>query len=132
MSTRYSTHKSAFKELFDAARNAETQIHEPASLLCKRLHARIAGGADSAAAAPTASMTNGEPSSASTNEVSSLHSKFCQDPHFKGIRGKFVRHLIAVFRRLVLQDDAQEHRCEEGGADHHQQNRCFKARAEQA
>ena len=84
-------YKSGFKELFDAARTAETQIHDPASLLCKRLDARIAGGDDkvSAAAAPTTSMTNGESCSASTNEVSSLHSKFCQDPHFKGIRGKF-------------------------------------------
>ena len=84
-------YKSGFKELFDAARTAETQIHDPASLLCKRLDAQIAAGDDkvSAAAAPTTSMTNGESSSASTNEVSSLHSKFCQDPHFKGIRGKF-------------------------------------------
>ena len=88
----YVKYKSEFKALFDAARIAEEQIHDPTSGYCKKLDARIAGGAEkeSAAAAPATSLTNGESSSASTNEVSSLHSKFWLDPNWKtGIRGKF-------------------------------------------
>ena len=49
----------------------------------------------------------------------------------QGIGSEFVGNLIAVFRGLVFEDDAQQHRRQERGADHHQQNRRLKARAEQ-
>ena len=49
----------------------------------------------------------------------------------QGIGSEFIGNLIAVFRGLVFEDDAQQHWRKECCAYHHQQNRRLKARAEQ-
>ena len=83
-------YKQAFQGLVREASEAKTPIRDASSPLSKGLAA--AGGPTVAPEATTHNMTCLAGSSAqvsSSSEVSVLHSKYTQDPNFKGVHGKF-------------------------------------------
>ena len=88
-------YKSEFKQLLREAATAREQVLDSTSLLSRSLaqqqqqaQACTAPAAHSNVCAPPPVPAHHV--SGSTSEVSALHSKFIQDPNFKGVRGKFA------------------------------------------
>jgi hypothetical protein len=93
-------YKQAFQGLVREASEAKTPIRDASSPLCKGLAA--AEGPTVALVATTHTMACSVGSSAqvsSSSEVSVLHSKYTQDPNFKGVHGKFGSGGRAEFHR---------------------------------
>ena len=91
-------YKDAFQNLVREAVDAGTKVRDSTSLLSRSLadkSEREGGGHDKVEGKPGAvGSTDGDTADGgevpvSTTDVSALHSKFDQDPNFKGIRGKF-------------------------------------------
>jgi hypothetical protein len=83
-------YKQVFQGLVRESNEARKPIRDSCSPLCKSLAAD--GGAMVAPVATKHNMACSAGSSAqvrSLNEVSVLHSKYTQDPNFKGVRGKY-------------------------------------------
>jgi hypothetical protein len=83
-------YKQAFQGLVREASEARKPIRVASSPLCKGLSAD--GGPKVALVATKYTMASSTGSSAqvsSSSEVSVLHSKYTQDPNFKGVHGKF-------------------------------------------
>ena len=88
-------YKSQFQLLLREAATAREQVRDNSSLLSRSLaqqqqqaQACTAPAAHSNVCAPPPVPAHHV--SGSTSEVSALHSKFTQDPNFKGVRGKFA------------------------------------------
>ena len=88
-------YKSEFKQLLREAATAREQVLDRTSFLSRSLaqqqqqaQACTAPAAHSNVCAPPPVPAHHV--SGSTSEVSALHSKFTQDPNFKGVRGKFA------------------------------------------
>ena len=86
-------YKSQFQLLLREAATAREQVRDSSSLLSRSLaqqqqqaQASVQDGSN--VCAPPAVPAHHV--SGSTSEVSALHSKFTQDPNFKGVRGKFA------------------------------------------
>ena len=82
-------YKSQFQLLLREAATAREQVRDSSSLLSRSLaqQAQASVQDGSTVSAPPAMLAPHV--SSSTSEVSALHSKFTQDPNFKGVRGKF-------------------------------------------
>ena len=88
-------YKSEFKQLLREAATAREQVLDRTSFLSRSLaqqqqqaQACTAPAAHSNVCAPPPVPAHHV--SGSTSEVSALHSRFTQDPNFKGVRGKFA------------------------------------------
>ena len=88
-------YKSQFQQLLREAATAREQVRDSTSFLSRSLaqqqqqaQACTAPAAHSNVCAPPPVPAHHV--SGSTSEVSALHSKFTQDPNFKGVRGKFA------------------------------------------
>lgn len=88
-------YKDAFQTLVREAVDGGKQVRDSTSLLSRSLADKSEGGGGhdkvegkTAVVGMTEAATTGNVQ-VSTSEVSALHSKFDQDPNFKGIRGKF-------------------------------------------
>lgn len=88
-------YKDAFQKLVREAVDGGKQVRDSTSLLSRSLADKSEGGGGhdkvegkTAVVGMTEAATTGNVQ-VSTSEVSALHSKFDQDPNFKGIRGKF-------------------------------------------
>lgn len=86
-------YKSQFQLLLREAATAREQVRDSTSLLSRSLaqqqqqaQASVQDGSNVCAPPPVPAHRV----SGSTSEVSALHSKFTQDPNFKGVRGKFA------------------------------------------
>ena len=83
-------YKSQFQLLLREAATAREQVRDSSSLLSRSLaqqaQASVQDGSNVCAPPPVPAHHV----SGSTSEVSALHSKFTQDPNFKGVRGKFA------------------------------------------
>ena len=86
-------YKSQFKLLLREAATAREQVRDSTSFLSRSLaqqqqqaQASVQDGSNVCAPPPVPAHHV----SGSTSEVSALHSKFTQDPNFKGVRGKFA------------------------------------------
>ena len=86
-------YKSQFQQLLREAATAREQVRDSTSFLSRSLaqqqqqaQASVQDGSN--VCAPPAVPAHHV--SGSTSEVSALHSKFTQDPNFKGVRGKFA------------------------------------------
>jgi hypothetical protein len=86
-------YKSQFQLLLRDAATAREQVRDNSSLLSRSLaqqqqqaQASVQDGSNVCAPPPVPAHHV----SGSTSEVSALHSKFTQDPNFKGVRGKFA------------------------------------------
>jgi len=86
-------YKSQFQLLLREAATAREQVRDNSSLLSRSLaqqqqqaQASVQDGSNVCAPPPVPAHHV----SGSTSEVSALHSKFTQDPNFKGVRGKFA------------------------------------------
>jgi len=86
-------YKSQFQLLLREAATAREQVRDSSSLLSRSLaqqqqqaQASVQDGSNVCAPPPVPAHHV----SGSTSEVSALHSKFSQDPNFKGVRGKFA------------------------------------------
>ena len=86
-------YKSQFQLLLREAATAREQVRDNSSLLSRSLaqqqqqaQASVQDGSNVCAPPPVPAHHV----SGSTSEVSALHSKFIQDPNFKGVRGKFA------------------------------------------
>lgn len=85
--------KGAFKGLLQDAEKARKAVFDDKSLIAPSGSLAEPSG-NQVPQGVGESTTNTQPKRSSeaaedTNEVSRLHSKFCQDPDFKGIRGRF-------------------------------------------
>ena len=86
-------YKSQFQQLLREAATAREQVRDSTSFLSRSLaqqqqqaQASVQDGSNVCAPPPVPAHHV----SGSTSEVSALHSKFTQDPNFKGVRGKFA------------------------------------------
>jgi hypothetical protein len=86
-------YKGQFQLLLREAATAREQVRDSSSLLSRSLaqqqqqaQASVQDGSNVCAPPPVPAHHV----SGSTSEVSALHSKFTQDPNFKGVRGKFA------------------------------------------
>ena len=86
-------YKSQFQLLLREAATAREQVRDSTSFLSRSLaqqqqqaQASVRDGSNVCAPPPVPAHHV----SGSTSEVSALHSKFTQDPNFKGVRGKFA------------------------------------------
>ena len=86
-------YKSQFQLLLREAATAREQVRDSTSFLSRSLaqqqqqaQASVQDGSNVCAPPPVPAHHV----SGSTSEVSALHSKFTQDPNFKGVRGKFA------------------------------------------
>lgn len=86
-------YKSQFQLLLREAATAREQVRDSTSFLSRSLaqqqqqaQASVQDGSNVCAPPPVPAHRV----SGSTSEVSALHSKFTQDPNFKGVRGKFA------------------------------------------
>ena len=86
-------YKSQFQLLLREAATAREQVRDSTSFLSRSLaqqqqqaQASVQDGSNVCAPPPVPAHHV----SGSTSEVSALHSKFIQDPNFKGVRGKFA------------------------------------------
>ena len=86
-------YKSQFQLLLREAATASEQVRDSTSFLSRSLaqqqqqaQASVQDGSNVCAPPPVPAHHV----SGSTSEVSALHSKFTQDPNFKGVRGKFA------------------------------------------
>ena len=86
-------YKSQFQLLLREAATAREQVRDNSSLLSRSLaqqqqqaQASVQDGSNVCAPPPVPAHHV----SGSTSEVSALHSRFTQDPNFKGVRGKFA------------------------------------------
>ena len=86
-------YKSQFQQLLREAATAREQVRDSTSFLSRSLaqqqqqaQASVQDGSNVCAPPPVPAHHV----SGSTSEVSALHSKFIQDPNFKGVRGKFA------------------------------------------
>ena len=86
-------YKSQFQQLLREAATAREQVRDSTSFLSRSLaqqqqqaQASVQDGSNVCAPPPVPARHV----SGSTSEVSALHSKFMQDPNFKGVRGKFA------------------------------------------
>ena len=86
-------YKSQFQLLLREAATAREQVRDSTSFLSRSLaqqqqqaQASVQDGSNVCAPPPVPAHHV----SGSTSEVSTLHSKFTQDPNFKGVRGKFA------------------------------------------
>ena len=84
-------YKGQFHLLLREAAAFSEQVRDSTSLLSRTLAQQQvpSAAADSNRTADSAVNAPDMPVRGSSNEVSELHSKFTQDPNFKGIRGKF-------------------------------------------
>ena len=88
-------YKSQFQQLLREAATAREQVLDSTSFLSRSLaqqqqqaQASVQDGSNLSVCAPPPVPAHRV--SGSTSEVSALHSKFTQDPNFKGVRGKFA------------------------------------------
>lgn len=86
-------YKSQFQQLLRESATAREQVRDSTSFLSRSLaqqqqqaQASVQDGSNVCAPPPVPAHHV----SGSTSEVSALHSKFTQDPNFKGVRGKFA------------------------------------------
>ena len=86
-------YKGQFQQLLREAATAREQVRDSTSFLSRSLaqqqqqaQASVQDGSNVCAPPPVPAHHV----SGSTSEVSALHSKFTQDPNFKGVRGKFA------------------------------------------
>ena len=86
-------YKSQFQQLLREAATAREQVRDSTSFLSRSLaqqqqqaQASVQDGSNVCAPPPVPAHHV----SGSTSEVSAMHSKFTQDPNFKGVRGKFA------------------------------------------
>ena len=86
-------YKSQFQQLLREAATAREQVRDSTSFLSRSLaqqqqqaQASVQDGSNVCAPPPVPAHHV----SGSTSEVSALHSRFTQDPNFKGVRGKFA------------------------------------------
>jgi hypothetical protein len=80
-------YKSQFQLLLREAATAREQVRDSSSFLSRSLAQQQQQDGSNVSAPPVAVPDSHV--SGSTSEVSALHSKFTQDPNFKGFRGKF-------------------------------------------
>ena len=88
-------YKSQFQQLLRESATAREQVRDSTSFLSRSLaqqqqqaQASVQDGSNLSVCAPPPVPAHHV--SGSTSEVSALHSKFTQDPNFKGVRGKFA------------------------------------------
>ena len=88
-------YKSQFQQLLRESATAREQVRDSTSFLSRSLaqqqqqaQASVQDGSNLSVCAPPPVPAHRV--SGSTSEVSALHSKFTQDPNFKGVRGKFA------------------------------------------
>jgi len=122
-------YKSQFQQLLREAATAREQVRDSTSFLSRSLaqqqqqaQASVQDGSNVCAPPPVPAHHV----SGSTSEVSALHSKFTQDPNFKGVRGKFaadelfaagidgivgpldVQYIRAMYNEHCLNDNASK------------------------
>ena len=91
-------YKTCVPQLLKDADIARAQIYDSNSVLCKSLAAQrgqqgppgAEGEASACGAAPVTGGRGGGELAGSSNEVTALHSKFSQDPSFRGIKATFA------------------------------------------
>ena len=88
-------YKGAFEAVLKEIESAKTDMRNPSSAIRKRLDVRTisaaSAGVDTLGSGVSTNLQDksGNAGVCDTNEVSALHSKFLQDPDFRGFRGVF-------------------------------------------
>ena len=83
-------YKSQFQLLLREAATAREQVRDSSSLLSRSLAQQAQASVQDGSNVCAPPAVPAHHVSGSTSEVSALHSKFTQDPNFKGVRGKFA------------------------------------------